>query len=313
MAYKIFIDGQSGTTGLSIFERLKNRNDISIITVDETKRRDIDYRREKINESDITFLCLPDDEATKSVTLLDKNNKKTVIIDTSTAHRIDENFVYGFPELNKNQREKIRNSQLISNPGCHSTGFISIVNPLVKEKIINHDCNLFCHSITGYSGGGKTLIAEYENNDRDSFYKAPRQYATSLSHKHLSEMQKYTDTSSKPIFNPILGDFYSGMAVSVPLFKSYFTKNYTKIEVFDFLKNYYKDEKLINVYLDIENDIIDPTILANKDSLNIYIYGNDEQIEITSVFDNLGKGACGSAIMNMNIILGIDETTGLVI
>lgn len=313
MAYKIFIDGQSGTTGLNIFKRLKNRTDIYVMSIDESKRRDLDYRKEKINESDITFLCLPDDEAKKSVYLLNKDNKKTKIIDTSTAHRIDDSFVYGFPELCKEQRDKIKNTQFISNPGCHATGFISILNPLIRCKVIKNNANIFSHSITGYSGGGKSLIDEYTSKDRQLLYNSPRQYSTDLSHKHLPEMQKYSNLLTTPFFNPIIGDFYNGMAVSIPLFKDSFTKSFTKKEIYEILKNYYEKEKMINVYLDIKNDIIQPEIIANKDILNIYIYGNDEQIEIVAIFDNLGKGACGSAIMNMNIILGIDETVGLYI
>lgn len=313
MTYKVFIDGQSGTTGLNIYERLKNRNDISILKIDENRKRNLDYRKEKINESDITFLCLPDEEAKKSVSLIDDDNKKTVIIDTSTAHRIDDRFTYGFPELSKENKQKIKNSRFISNPGCHATGFISIANPLTSCNIIKDDSNIFCHSITGYSGGGKPMICQYTNANKQNLYKAPRQYATTLTHKHLPEMQKYSNLKNKPIFNPIIGDFYNGMAVCIPLFKNYFTKNITKKEVYNFFKDYYANEKLINVYLDIENNIIDPTKLANKDTLNIHIYGNDQQIEIVSIFDNLGKGACGSAIMNMNIVLGIDELTGLYI
>ncbi len=313
MKYKIFIDGLSGTTGLNIFERLENRDDILILKIDENKRRDREYRRKLLNESDITFLCLPDDEAKVSVSLLDKDNKRTVIIDTSTAHRVSEQFVYGFPEMEKGNREKINKSQFISNPGCHSTGFIAILSPLVKGGIIKKDCNVFCHSITGYSGGGKTLINEYENQNRNLVYKAPRQYALSLEHKHLNEMKIHTGLKNKPIFNPIIGDFYSGMAVSVPLFKDYFLGEFTKKEVYEYLKEFYQNEKLINVHLDFDDEYINPTILAGKDILDIYVYGNDNQIEIVSIFDNLGKGACGSAIMNMNIVMGIEENTGLVL
>lgn len=309
--YKIFIDGQSGTTGLSIFDRLKNRRDISVLKIDEDKRRDPKYRQELINESDITFLCLPDDEARKSVALLFKDNKKTVIIDTSTAHRVDEKFTYGFKELNKNQKDRIKNSQFISNPGCHAIGFISLLNPLTQEGIIKKDANIFSYSITGYSGGGKNMIAEYEEKNRQNYLSAPLPYSLNLNHKHLKEMKKYANLLSEPFFNPVLGDFYSGMAVSIPLFSDMFTKKNSKIEVYEFLKNYYKNEKLINVYFDFEEERLNPTLLSGYDNLNIYVIGNDEKIQIVSIFDNLGKGACGSAIMNMNIVMGIDETLGL--
>lgn len=311
MAKKIFIDGASGTTGLKIFDRLSKRDDITLLTINDSNRRDISYRKDCINESDITFLCLPDNEAEKSISLLDVDNNNTIIIDTSSAHRINDNFTYGLCELDKNQRDKIKQSRFISNPGCHATGFITALNPLIKTGLVLNTSNIFSHSITGYSGGGKPLIFEYEQNNRDEKYKAPRPYATGLSHKHLPEMKKYTGLINTPIFNPILGDFYSGMAVSIPLFQSNFSKITTKQEVFKTISNYYVNDKLIEVCLDVDNNIIEPTELSGKDNMKIYVVGNDEFIEIISVFDNLGKGASGSAIMCMNIILGVDETTGL--
>ncbi len=311
MSYKIFIDGQSGTTGLNIFNRLHSRADISILDIDNEKRHDIDYRQEMINKSDITFLCLPDEEAKRSVALL--NNSNTVIIDTSSAHRVDKRFIYGFPELNRVQRTKLRSTQLISNPGCHSTGFISLLNPLTTNNVVDKNSNIFSTSITGYSGGGKNLINEYENINRSNILKAPTQYSLSLNHKHLPEMQKYTNLLNTPIFNPIIGDFYSGMTVSIPLFKSNLTKNFSKSDIYNTLLEYYENEPLVNVFLDYDNDRINPTLLSGKDTQNIYVSGNDNQIQLFAIFDNLGKGACGSAIMNMNILMNTSETLGLII
>lgn len=311
MKKKIFIDGASGTTGLKIFDRLKNRDDINLLEIDSYNRRDVNFRKELINESDITFLCLPDNEAKISVSLLDNN--KTKIIDTSSYHRVDERFTYGLCELNKDQRENIKNSRLISNPGCHANGFILALNPLISCGIANDTSSIFAHSITGYSGGGKELIYEYEQNNRDIKYKAPRPYSLGLTHKHLPEMKKYTALKNEPFFNPILGDFFSGMAVSIPLHKNNFNKTTTKQEVFETLKTYYLGNKLIEVCLDTTNNIIEPTELSGKDNVKIYVVGNDNFIEVISVFDNLGKGASGNAIQCMNTILEVDELQGLLI
>ncbi|MEN8904671.1 MAG: N-acetyl-gamma-glutamyl-phosphate reductase [Clostridiales bacterium] len=312
MKYKVFVDGQHGTTGLEIYNRLKKHNKIEFLNIDYSDRRDIEVRKKLINSADIVFLCLPDSAAKESVALI--KNPDVRVIDASVAHRINEDWVYGIPELNKNQRLKIHNSNRICVPGCHATGFVTAVAPLISDGIIPKDYPVSFHSITGYSGGGKNMICEYENNSDDSEYKAPRQYSLSINHKHLPEMKKYSGLDNKPIFTPIVSNYYKGMAVSIPLFKRLLNKNYTPKQISDFLCDYYKGEHFITVKPFKENidmKYFDLTKCNNTNKLDIFVLGNDENILIVTRFDNLGKGASGAAIQNMNIMLGIDETTGL--
>ncbi len=303
----VFIDGSAGTTGLRIYDRLVSRQDISLITLPENLRKDITARTEAINSADIVFLCLPDVAAREAVTFVKNDN--TAIIDTSTAHRVNSDWVYGFAEL-KNQREKIANSKRIANPGCHASGFIALVKPLIEEKIIDVNTALSCFSITGYSGGGKKMIAEYENADKPSLLNAPRQYGLNQMHKHLKEMQLITGIGIAPAFCPIVADFYSGMEVTVTLLKKDIKANVENIKLI--YKNYYTD-KLVHFDDNCdENGFLSAAAMSGKDDMQLSVYGNDDRILLTARYDNLGKGASGAAIQNMNILIGAEETAGLV-
>jgi N-acetyl-gamma-glutamyl-phosphate reductase len=311
MAKKIFIDGKAGTTGLRIFERLEDFKGIEIITLSEEKRKDIEARKEALNSADIAFLCLPDDAARESVSLID--NENTVVIDTSTAHRTDENWAYGFPELSVSHREKIKNGKRIAVPGCHASGFIALVYPLIESGILKADENLSCFSLTGYSGGGKKMIAEYEDLERDVLLDAPRQYGLTQSHKHLKEMKAIPGIENAPAFCPVVAPFYSGMEVTVPVFRSMLKAGTT----IDDIKKIYKDKyQGPIVSFKEENDeggFISAGAYSDLDSMEISVFGNEDRIILTARYDNLGKGASGAAIECLNIVLGQDETTGLVI
>ncbi|NOU98800.1 N-acetyl-gamma-glutamyl-phosphate reductase [Paenibacillus planticolens] len=313
MTYKIFVDGQEGTTGLKIHEYLSKISNIEVIKIESEKRKDYEARRALINEADIVFLCLPDSASRDSVSMV--TNKKTKIIDASTAFRTNQEWTYGLPELHKNQRNNIQNSSRVSVPGCHATGFILAMHPLVAEGIIPSDYPATCYSLTGYSGGGRKLISEYESSTRDQLF-APRQYALNLNHKHLSEMQLYSGLNSAPLFTPIVGNYYQGDAVSIPLFPKMFNKNVTASDVQELLASYYKDERFVRVipydseaYL--EDGYFNLMQCNNTNYLDIFVFGNKDGILLVSRFDNLGKGASGAAIQNMNIMLGFDEGTGL--
>ncbi|MBR2207210.1 MAG: N-acetyl-gamma-glutamyl-phosphate reductase [Synergistaceae bacterium] len=301
MLTKIFIDGSAGTTGLQIYDRLKQRDDIQILEISEENRKDNDARKDFFNEADIAFLCLPDAAAIEAVTLA--LNKKTVIIDTSTAHRVSEGWAYGMPEL-KGQREIIKNSKRIANPGCHASGFIALVAPLIENKILSPEEKLSCFSITGYSGGGKKMIAEYETQGRDILLDAPRQYALTQNHKHLPEIQKICELNHAPIFCPIVADFYSGMEVTVPIHDV----NIKKIcEVYE---NYYHGG-VIHFNNDDNEKFLSASAFSGRDDMEIKVAGNDERVLLIARFDNLGKGASGAAVQNMNLVMGVDEFKGL--
>ncbi len=305
---KIFIDGKAGTTGLRIYERLSERSDIELMLLPEEKRKDVEARREALNTCDIAFLCLPDAAAIESVGLIE--NEKVKVLDTSTAHRTAPGWAYGFPELSAQHREKIKNSNRIAVPGCHASGFISLVYPLVEAGAISADTLLTCHSLTGYSGGGKKMISEYEDAEPDVALESPRQYGLTQNHKHLREMKAITGINAFPSFCPIVADYYSGMLVTVPLFKQQLNgvtvgdikKIYAQKYTSDIVR--YKDE--IG-----ENGFICSNKLSFNDSMEIFVEGNEDRILLMSRYDNLGKGASGAAIQNMNILLGIDEKTGL--
>ena len=309
--YKVFIDGNQGTTGLRLFDRLSKRDDIELLTISDALRKDKDERRRLINESDITFLCLPDEASRESVSLCD--NENTVIIDTSTAHRTNPDWAYGFAELSAEHRKKIASSKRIAVPGCHASGFISIVYPLVANGIMPADYPVVCHSLTGYSGGGKKMINDYENEKRADLF-APGQYGLSQNHKHLKEMKVITGLSDFPLFTPIVDDYYSGMATTVPLFTK-MLNNTTLEDVHKMFCKHYKDSQFIEIIPLHGGETPASMVYANeksgKDSMKILISGNEERIFITSVFDNLGKGASGAAVQCMNISMGIDETTSL--
>jgi N-acetyl-gamma-glutamyl-phosphate reductase len=304
---KIFIDGSAGTTGLRIYERLADRADLELIILSDELRKDTNARREAINSADIAFLCLPDAAAIEAVSLVE--NDTTAIIDTSTAHRTSDGWTYGFPEL-RGQRDKIAVSKRIANPGCHATGFIALVAPLVQAGVISEDALLSAFSLTGYSGGGKKMIAEYDDESRDALLDAPRQYGLSQSHKHLPEMAKVCGIKNAPVFCPIVGDFYSGMEVTVPLFASQIGG--TLDDIRRIYAEYYT-KGLVSYAESDEGGFLSAGALSGRDDLKISAYGNADRIILTARFDNLGKGASGAAIQNMNILLGVDEKTGLVI
>lgn len=309
MAKKIFIDGKAGTTGLRIFERLENFKGVEIITLSEEKRKDIEARKQALNEADIAFLCLPDDAARESVSLIE--NENTVVIDTSTAHRTDEAFAYGFPELSALHREKIQSYKRIAVPGCHASGFIALIFPLVEKGVLKAHENLSCFSLTGYSGGGKKMIAEYEDAERDELLAAPRQYGLTQQHKHLKEMKAISGIENPPAFCPVVAPFYSGMEVTVPIFKSMLNDGTTLEDI----KNIYKEKYQGPIVKYLENNdesgFISAGTYSGADSMEISVYGNEERIILTARYDNLGKGASGAAIQCLNVVLGQDETTGL--
>ena len=302
----VFIDGSAGTTGLRISDRLSTRKDINLIKLPEAERKNADARKKAISDADIVFLCLPDAAAVEAAQLAE--GSRAVIIDTSTAHRVNGDWVYGFPELT-GQREKIRSSKRIANPGCHASGFISLVAPLTECGIIPRDLALSCFSLTGYSGGGKNMIAEYESCERNPLLDAPRMYGLTQKHKHLPEMTKYCSLSVQPIFCPIVAPYYSGMEVTVPLFRE--TLNGGLDDIKKAYSEYYSSGIVKFVDGDGENGFLSAGALSDRDDMTITISGNDERILLVSRFDNLGKGASGSAIQNMNIVLGLDEKTGL--
>lgn len=303
----VFIDGSAGTTGLRIYDRLSVRDDISLIKLPEELRKDDAARADAINSSDIVFLCLPDDAARQAVTFV--KNDKTAIIDTSTAHRTNDNWVYGFPELT-GKREAIINSKRIANPGCHASGFIALVKPLIEAGVLDLNAALSCFSLTGYSGGGKKMIADYENSEKSVLLKAPRQYGLTQQHKHLKEMKIVSGIDVAPVFCPIVADFYSGMEVTVTLFKNDVKATIDNIK--EIYKNYYTG-KLVHFDDNAdEGGFLSAAALSGKDDMQICVFGNEDRIILTARYDNLGKGASGAAIQNMNILMGVDETIGLV-
>ena len=303
----VFIDGKEGTTGLQIFERLGKRDDLRIRTLPEPLRKDVDARRECINASDVVFLCLPDAAAIESVSLCE--NPKVKIIDASTAHRTNPAWAYGFPELSAEHREKIVRSNRIAVPGCHASGFISLVYPLVSQGIVEPDYPFVCHSVTGYSGGGKKMIAEYEDARRDISLDSPRQYATRQQHKHLPEMQAVCGLAYAPIFNPIVADYYSGMCVTVPFYTRLMRKKMSPLQLKEFFAEYYASSSFINVAE--TGTYLPANSLVGTNQMQIHVDGNEERLVLASVFDNLGKGASGAAVQCMNIAFGLDECVSL--
>lgn len=303
---KVFIDGSAGTTGLRIHERLSERADLELVTLSDELRKVPEARRDALNSADVAFLCLPDDAARESVSLCESSD--TVIIDTSTAHRTLDTWTYGFPELN-GKREEIAASKRIANPGCHASGFIALVEPLVRAGLISPSAELSCFSVTGYSGGGKKMIAEYESDELDPLFATPRQYALGQAHKHLPEMSKLTGLNAPPIFSPIVAPFYSGMEVTVPLHRSQFAGTLGDIE--NVYGDYYKTGLVHFAAEASENGFLSAAAMSGRDDMQVSVYGNDDRIILVSRFDNLGKGASGAAIQNMNIVLGLLESTGL--
>lgn len=305
--FNVFIDGSAGTTGLKIVDRLSNDKDINLITLSEEKRKDLSARKEAINSCDLAFLCLPDAAAIEAVSLIE--NDKVKVIDTSTAHRVNPAWEYGFPEL-KGRREKISLSKRIANPGCHASGFIALVEPLVKAGLISKDVLLSCFSITGYTGGGKKMIAEYESQDRPFIFDAPRQYGLTQTHKHLPEMTAICGIENAPVFCPIVADYPQGMEVTVPLFSKDLKGTVSDVkEVYKALYN----GAVVKYSEESENGLLSACSFSGKDSMEISVHGNNDRILLVSRFDNLGKGASGAAIQNMNVLLGRNETAGLIL
>ena len=314
MAYKIFIDGKEGTTGLKIYERFENRTDIEILLIDEEKRKDPAERAKMINASDFTFLCLPDAASIEAVSLC--TNPKVRIIDASTAHRTNPDWAYGFPELSPAHREKIEKSNRVATPGCYASGFASICYPLVSRGIISPDYPVVCHAVSGYSGAGKKAIAQYEAADRNPELDSPRLYALTQEHKHLPEMMKVSGLNYKPIFNPYVCDYFEGMTVTVSLHARLLEKKLTAKEIAEVFKEHYAGCRFVKAadFMGegiLTENFIPANTLANTNNMQIFVCGNDERIVITSRFDNLGKGASGAAVQCMNIMMGIDEGTGL--
>ena len=306
---KIFIDGSAGTTGLRIAERLESRKDIELIKLTEENRKDINARKAALNSADIAFLCLPDAAAIEVVSLID--NPNTVVLDTSTAHRTNPDWAYGFPELSAGAEEKVKNSKRIAVPGCHASGFISLIYPLVEKGILDKDILLSCFSLTGYSGGGKKMIAEYEGAERDELLDAPRQYGIAQTHKHLPEMKAITGINNAPAFIPVVGSFYSGMEVTIPIFASQLNDGFTVEDIKKTYKEKYNGPVVNYVESFDEGGFVSANKLNGRDSMEISVSGNDDRILLISRYDNLGKGASGAAVECMNIVLGVDKTTGL--
>ena len=311
MTYKVFVDGQEGTTGLQINEYLAQRSDVALLKIDPDKRKDPAERKRLINASDITFLCLPDDAAKEAVTLVE--NPKTCVIDASTAHRVNPDWVFGLPELAPGQREKIRSAKRITNPGCHATAFILVVRPLVAAGLLPAATQLAANSLTGYSGGGKKMIEQYQSSDSLS---APRPYALTLIHKHLPEMCAYTGLGVTPIFQPIVGPFYKGLAVSVYLHPQQLTRQASPADIQKLLADYYAGEQFIRVNPagiegNTEGGFFSVEGSNGTNCVDLFVFGNEERMLLVARLDNLGKGASGAAVQAMNVHLGIEESLGL--
>ena len=311
---KVFIDGKEGTTGLQIVERIKKRADIEFLEIDEEKRKDPEERKKLINASDYTFLCLPDVAAKEAVSLCE--NSHTKIIDASTAHRTNQDWAYGLPELSKTHREKIKNSNRVAVPGCYASGFNAIVYPLIKGGILPPYYPVTCTAVSGYSGAGKKAISLYEGPDKTDEMNSPRMYALEQKHKHLKEMKEISGLSYSPMFVPIVDDYYNGMLVSIPVPLRTVPRRISTQQIWEYMYNYYKDERFVQVpqFLGegtIEKDHLFANTLIGTNTMQIFVCGNEEQVLFVSRLDNLGKGASGAAVQCMNIMMGIDEGTGL--
>ncbi len=312
---KIFIDGSEGTTGLRIYERFEGRDDIELLKIDSELRKDVNERKRLINESDVTFLCLPDAAAMEAVSLVENDN--VVIIDASTAHRTNEGWAYGFPELSAGHKEGIKNGKRIAVPGCYATGFISLVYPMIAQGLLPADYPVSAFGLSGYSGAGKKVIAAYESEERPIDFDAPREYALTQQHKHLKEMKKITGLAKEPLFSPIICDYYSGMVMSVPFYTDMLHNVKGVEDVHAMLSKFYEGQKFVKVMpLDAqagEGNMLAGNGCSGWDGLKIFVTGNEERIVLSSQFDNLGKGASGAAIQCLNIVLGCEEDKGLVL
>lgn len=313
MAYKVFVDGREGTTGLQIIDYLSHRDDIELLEIDPALRKDIQARQALINQSDVTFLCLPDAASKESASLV--TNPDTCIIDASTAFRTHPDWVYGLPEIAPEQRDLLRKTKKIANPGCHATAFVLGVHPLIKAGIMPLDYPVCCYSITGYSGGGKNLIAAYEQQHTPAL-DSPRHYALSLVHKHLPEMMVQSGLTAEPVFTPVVADFYKGLAVTVFLHARLLAKKMTPADIQSLLAQYYQDEPFVRVFSfddenNLDNGFFDVQGCNNTNRADMFMFGNHDRMAVITRIDNLGKGASGAAVQCMNIHLGLDETKGL--
>lgn len=309
MKKKIFIDGRAGTTGLRIYERLSERADVELLVLSDEDRKNTEKRREMLNSCDIAFLCLPDDAARESVSLI--SNPDVAVLDTSTAHRTDPAWTYGFPELDPAIAENVKTAKRIAVPGCHASGFIALVRPLVAAGLIAADLRLTCHSITGYSGGGKKMIAEYDDANRSGLFDAPRQYGLTQQHKHLKEMVKISGIATAPVFCPIVSDYYSGMEVTVPLFREDLLNGATVADIREVYRKLYTGP-IVTYGEDVsEGGLLAANAFSGKDTMQITVEGNEDRILLIARYDNLGKGASGAAVQCMNMVMGADPTEGL--
>ncbi len=310
MKPKIYIDGQSGTTGLQIYDRIGSRTDLELLRIDPDKRHDNAERAKLLNAADIVFLCLPDAGAIEAVSLIENPNVR--VIDASTAHRTAEGWVYGYPELSRTQRDAIAHSSRVANPGCHATGFLSSAAPLVRLGLLPRDYPITCYSLTGYSGGGKKMIADYECQNPPEKLSSPGIYGLNLKHKHLPEMQKISGLDYPPVFLPVVDDYYKGMATTILLQNHLLPGQPSAADICDALQEYYRDEHFVSVLPFGSNEgTLYANTLAGSNHLKLVVCGHEEQTSITALFDNLGKGASGAAVQNMNIMLGLDEAIGL--
>jgi N-acetyl-gamma-glutamyl-phosphate reductase len=312
----VFVDGQEGTTGLQIRERLAAHGGVRVLDIEPERRKDAARRRELINQADAVFLCLPDAAARESVALVDPSNVRTRVIDASTAHRVAEGWTYGLPELSAAQRRAIRGSRRVAVTGCHAAGFILALAPLVAAGRVPRDYPVSCHSLTGYSGGGKTMIADYDAARASRALDAARMYALGLAHKHLPEMRAYTGLAHAPVFVPIVDNYYKGMAVAVPLHLRSCAPGTTRAQLHEVLEAHYRGERFVRVMpLDAESNTdggFFDALAANDTNRNdVFVFGNDERALVVSRLDNLGKGASGAAVQCMNLMLGFDEGTAL--
>lgn len=312
--FKVFIDGKAGTTGLKIYDRLGKREDIEILLIDENKRKDNAERGRLINSADVVFLCLPDEAAREAVALCTDPDVR--IIDASTAHRTNPAWDYGFPELSERHRENIRRSKRVANPGCYASGFISLVYPLIKAGVLPEDYPVTSHGISGYSGAGNKMISVMESEDKTLEMSSPRQYALTQQHKHLPEMQAVCGMKYPPMFNPIVDDYFSGMVVSVPLVARCLNKRYSPADIHEIMSAHYAGQHFVKVMElgggeTLPDGFLAANTLTDTNDMQIFVFGNDEQILLCSRLDNLGKGASGAAVQNMNIMLGLDEAVGL--
>ncbi|HWR39487.1 MAG TPA: N-acetyl-gamma-glutamyl-phosphate reductase [Patescibacteria group bacterium] len=314
MKCKVFVDGQEGTTGLKINDYLAQRDDLEILKIPADSRKDQAVRREFLNAADMVFLCLPDSAAREAVALID--NQSTRVLDASTAHRIHPKWVYGLAELNRSQRRKIADARRVAVPGCHATGFVLLVQPLIQRGILDPAYPVSCQSLTGYSGGGKSLIKAYEEAVDKERLNPPRPYALKLQHKHLPEMRAVTGLAQPPVFQPVVGNYYQGMGVSVPLLSRRLNTTLSAAAMRDFLAEYYAGERFVRVmpFADeegLEDGFMNVETCNGTNRVDLFVFGHEEQILLFARFDNLGKGASGAAIQNFNIMLGLDEGLGL--